>query len=91
MKTINFKSVLPLLLIIAAITSAFAFQNHGSIKVAAVDGWIDSPAPCEIQFSCDNLGGQVCRVMYQNTLHDVYGKVNPTDATCAVPLTRSLP
>jgi hypothetical protein len=88
MKTIHLKSFLPLLLMVVAITSAFAFQNAGKKSTLAEVGWIDHPAPCSIEFTCENTGFEMCTVNYLGEEYQVKGKVNPSDATCPVFLTR---
>lgn len=89
MKTINFKSVLPLLVIILAITSAFALQNDGKDVTAVAEmGWVDHPLPCQIPESCENLGGEVCTIMYEGVERQVKGKFSSTDLSCERTLTR---
>ncbi len=88
MKTINFKSALPILVMAIAITSAFAFQNDERAKTTSVQGWIDHPNPCSIPETCEDEGGAICTIMYGGTLYDVKGKFNPNDLTCERVLTR---
>lgn len=89
MKTMNLKSVLPLLLMVVAITSAFAFQKDGKIATTSSIGWIDHETPCSVPFECDNIGEVVCTELYMGNLYEVKAKVNPTDLTCPLRLTRS--
>ncbi|RAR46493.1 DUF6520 family protein [Flavobacterium lacus] len=88
MKTINFKSILPLLLMIVAITSAFAFQNESKKSTAVVTGWVDHPAPCSIAVECENEGTEICTAMYQGQERIVRGKESPNDLTCSKTLFR---
>jgi hypothetical protein len=91
MKTSNVKSFFPLLLMIIAITSAFAFKNEGVKTVAAPEiGWVDHPAPCTAPEQCENEGGPNCTIMFENVEYDVKGKFSPNDLTCEKVLTRSL-
>ena len=90
MKNLNLKSFLPGLLMLIAITSAFAFQkSNEKPSVLAETGWVDHPAPCTQPVECENLGGPICTVMLNNTEYDVKGKFNPSDITCERVLTRS--
>jgi len=90
MKNVHFKSVLPVLLMIAAITSAFAFQNDGKAATTTSSiGWIDHQTPCSVSFECDNIGDVVCTESYMGNLYEVKAKSNPADLTCPVRLTRS--
>ena len=84
MKTMNLKSILPLLLMVLAITSAFALNAEAEKPAAAPElGWVDHPAPCSIQATCDNAGTEICTAMYQGQERNVRGKVSPNDLTCA--------
>ncbi|PRZ23289.1 DUF6520 family protein [Flavobacterium granuli] len=90
MKTMNLKSVLPLLLMVVAITSAFAFQNEGKATSAVAEiGWVDHPLPCQIEETCENLGGEICTIMDGTVERQVKGKYNPSDFTCDKTLTRT--
>lgn len=91
MKTMNLKSVLPLLLMVVAITSAFAFQNKGkATSTVAEIGWVDHPAPCTEPEQCENEGGPNCTIMLGGVEYDVKGKFNSSDLICEKVLTRSL-
>lgn len=90
MKTMNFKSFLPLLLMVVAITSAFALHHEGKeITAVAEIGWVDHPLPCQIQETCENEGGEICTVMYQGAERQVKGKFSSTDLSCDKILTRT--
>lgn len=88
MKTFNFKSFFPLLLMVVAITSAFAFQMEGKESTVSVTGWIDYQTPCSVAISCDNDGEQVCTEFYMGNEYEVKAKNHPEDATCPLRLTR---
>lgn len=90
MKTMNLKSFLPVLLMVIAITSAFAFQNESKETTAVAEiGWVDHPLPCQIEETCENLGGEICTVMYQGVERQVKGKFSSTDISCDKTLTRT--
>jgi hypothetical protein len=88
MKNLNLKSFLPVLLMLIAITSAFAFQNESKKTSAVVTGWVDQPAPCSIAVECENEGTEICTAMYQGQERNVRGKESPSDLTCSKTLFR---
>lgn len=89
MKTKIFKISMPIAIFALAIAGAFASQKSDSKTVAPQTGWIDAPSPCKIQVSCSDVLGPVCTMFHQGQNKQAYGKVNPSDATCAKVLYRA--
>lgn len=81
MKTGFFKSVLPALALLLAVTAAFAFKGADD-RLAPETGWINLPgSPCAIDVECDTDGGSECTLFYDGQYHTAYGKIAPMTCT----------
>jgi len=84
MKTNFFKTSLSIAVFALAILGAFASQKSSSKVLAPETGWIDTPAPCQIDAECSTIdNGNVCTLLHNGQVQQAYGKDNPNDATCS--------
>lgn len=77
------KISIPAAIVVLAITGAFASQTKSTKVVTTETGWIDTPAPCQVDVQCSTVDGPVCTMFYQGAEQQAYGKNNPSDLTCA--------
>jgi len=89
MKTNFFKTSLSIAVFTLAILGAFASQKSTSKVLAPESGWIDTPAPCQVETECSTIdNGTVCTLLHNGQVQQAYGKDNPNDATCSKVLFR---
>src|SRR5690606_19918951 len=83
MKNRKLKMIAPLLTLVFAIGGAFATNSFTKVDaLAEVDGYIDSPSPCEQRVSCSDINtGIVCTDQFDT---QAFAKENPSATTCNV-------
>lgn len=89
MKTKNVKMMMmPAFAIVFAIVSAFATDEKGNEKQAAiVPGYIDAPSPCTLEVQCSTIEGPICT---NEDGQQAFGKLNPNSTTCPIVLYRPM-
>lgn len=84
MKTIFFKTSLSIAIFVFAIFGALASQKVTKTALAPESGWVDAPAPCQVEAQCSNIVQPfVCTMSHEGQIKQAFGKDQPTDLTCA--------
>ncbi|HXJ99558.1 MAG TPA: DUF6520 family protein [Gelidibacter sp.] len=92
MKTKFLKTVLPAIVLMLAVASAFAFKNvEGKALLAPEIGWVNlEGSPCEVPVMCDNNPALnvICKTIVNNQVHQAFGKPFPGSMSCITVLYR---
>ena len=93
MKTIFFKIIIPITVIIFAIYNSFASNISEKNIDLILSGYIIpiGNTICQNITTCSSMNPTLCSVVYQGQTYQVYGKQSPSDTVCDIPLYRQNP